>query len=131
MSLITANAVPRRTDHTSVRSLELKFMTRVGVYWSSAFFCYTTMTGIREISFHFYIPVDVSFEGMVRSLSQMLSPLIFPQLQTVTFVIWIAQTDRVEDYTANLELICEILPDLHAAGSLVLRVCPHESGALF
>ncbi|EED78660.1 predicted protein [Postia placenta Mad-698-R] len=114
--------VPRRTDHTSVRSLELKFMTRVGVYWSSTFFCYTTMTGIREISFHFYIPVDVSFEGMVRSLSQMLSPLIFPQLQTVTFMIWIAQTDRVEDYTANLELICEILPDLHAAGSLVLRI---------
>lgn len=87
------------------------------------------MTGIREISFHFYSAVE--FDRTVRALSSLLSRSEFPQLQTVTFVIGIAHTDRVEDHTADLELIREILPHLHAAGSLVLRVCPRESTSFF
>ncbi|EED78659.1 predicted protein [Postia placenta Mad-698-R] len=97
-----------------------KFMTYMDEYWLPLFLSHTKMTSIREVSFHFYSAVE--FDRTVRALSSLLSRSEFPQLQTVTFVIGIADTDRVEDHTADLELIREILPHLHAAGSLVLRI---------
>ncbi|KAF9805374.1 hypothetical protein IEO21_09077 [Rhodonia placenta] len=114
--------VSHRMDHTSVRSLELRFMTPMDEYWSPVFLWHTRMTGIREISFHFYFPVDHYFERVVSTLSSMVLSLRLPQLQTVAFVIWTAQTDSVEDYTAYIELIRELLLHLHEAGSLVLRI---------
>lgn len=104
-------------DHTSVRSLELRFMTPMDEYWSPVFLWHTRMTGIREISFHFYFPVDHYFERVVSTLSSMVLSLRLPQLQTVAFVIWTAQTDSVEDYTADLELI-RVLTEVRATSNL-------------
>lgn len=119
MSSITADAVSR--------GLKLEVLTFMNEHWLPVFLFAMDLTRMREITFLFSSPVV--FDQMVRVLSSRLSLSELWELQSVVFVIGVAQPDRVEDYTADLELIREITPHLHAAGSLVLRVCPRESGA--
>ncbi|OSX66249.1 hypothetical protein POSPLADRAFT_1131102 [Postia placenta MAD-698-R-SB12] len=111
---------------TRLLSDHLGVLTYMNEHWLPVFLFAINVTRIREISFLFS---PVLFDQMVRVLSSELSLSELWEVQSVTFVTGIAQPDRVEDYTADLE-IREIIPHLHAAGSLVLRVCPHLLAAL-
>ncbi|KAF9820235.1 hypothetical protein IEO21_01449 [Rhodonia placenta] len=99
---------------------ELEVLTFMNEHWLPVFLFAMDLTRMREITFLFSSPVV--FDQMVRVLSSRLSLSELWELQSVVFVIGVAQPDRVEDYTADLELIREITPHLHAAGSLVLRI---------